>query len=88
MKGRLPNFVERTAAARAERLRETNYPDTAAHWKGDSLQRYGGDTLLGEIARQLGWSRLFHDLHVRVKEAWREDDRVLSELGLGRDRQS
>jgi GTPase len=33
-------------------------------------------------------TRVFLDLHVRVKEAWREDDHVLSELGLGRDRRS
>jgi GTP-binding protein Era len=28
-------------------------------------------------------SRIYLDLHVRVKSEWREDDRVLSELGLG-----
>jgi GTP-binding protein Era len=28
-------------------------------------------------------TKVFLDLHVRVKSDWREDDRVLSEIGLG-----
>ena len=53
---------------RAARLREANFPDTGTRWKGRGLQQYGGDTLLGEIARQLGWSRQAHDagLHINV----------------------
>jgi hypothetical protein len=53
-------------AIRARRLKEANFPDTAMQWKGDVLKQYGGDTLLGEIARQLGWTRVFHDRHVKV----------------------
>jgi GTP-binding protein Era len=33
-------------------------------------------------------THVFLDLHVKVRAEWREDDHVLSELGLGRDRQS
>jgi Flp pilus assembly protein TadD len=53
-------------ALRSERLREANFPDTEREWKGDTLKQYGGDTLLGEIARQLGWTRAAHDTHVKV----------------------
>lgn len=47
-------------------LREADFPDTATRWKGRGLQQYGGDTLLGEIARQLGWRRATHSEHVHV----------------------
>ena len=53
-------------AVRAERLRQANFPDTEVRWKGDSMKQYGGDTLLGEIARQLGWTREVHDRHIKV----------------------
>jgi tetratricopeptide (TPR) repeat protein len=53
-------------AVRAERLREADFPDTATAWKGETLKQYGGDTLLGEVARQLSWTRAAHDTHVRV----------------------
>jgi hypothetical protein len=53
-------------AIRTERLREANFPDIDFTWKRDRLQQYGGDTLLGEIARQLGWSWAVHDKHIRV----------------------
>jgi hypothetical protein len=53
-------------AVLAERLREANFPDTDRAWQGDTLRQYGGDTLLGEIARQLGWTRAAHDVHVKV----------------------
>ena len=36
-----------------------------------------------ELERFFG-TRVFLDLHVRVKSEWREDERVLSEIGLGR----
>jgi tetratricopeptide (TPR) repeat protein len=52
--------------ARADRLREANFPDVGFYWKGDRLQQYGGDTLLGEIARQLGWTWAVHNAHVKV----------------------
>jgi hypothetical protein len=51
---------------RAACLYEANFPDTDGRWQGQALQQYGGDTLLGEIAHQLGWSRATHDRHVRV----------------------
>ncbi len=53
-------------AVRAERLRNVNFPDTDATWQGDRLQQYGGDTLLGEIARQQEWTRAEHEAHVKV----------------------
>ena len=53
-------------AVRSERLREADFPDTERAWKGDTLKQYGGDTMLGEIARQLGWTRAAHDTHVKV----------------------
>lgn len=42
-------------AVRAQRLREADFPDTLRPWKDDTLTQYGGDALLGEIARQNGW---------------------------------
>ncbi len=53
-------------AVRSACLLEANFPDTNTCWKGRPLQQYGGDTLLGEIARQLGWSRAKHDAGVHV----------------------
>jgi hypothetical protein len=53
-------------AVRAACLREANFPDTQTRWKGRGLQQYGGDTLLGEIAHQLGWSQATHDNHIKV----------------------
>jgi hypothetical protein len=53
-------------AVRSERLREAGIPNTEWAWKGDTLKQYGGDTLLGEIARQLGWTRATYDAHVKV----------------------
>jgi tetratricopeptide (TPR) repeat protein len=53
-------------AVRSQRLCEANFPDTDFRWKGDTLKQYGGDTLLGEIARQLGWTQAVHDAHVKV----------------------
>jgi hypothetical protein len=53
-------------AVRAERLRQADFPDTAFTWRGDQLKQYGGDTLLGEIARQLGWTRAVHHAHVKI----------------------
>jgi GTP-binding protein Era len=36
----------------------------------------------GELEKFFG-TRVFLDLHVRVREEWREDERVLGEIGLG-----
>ena len=53
-------------AIKAQGIRTVNFPDTEQDWKGDRLKQYGGDTLLGEIAHQLGWSRVVHHAHVKV----------------------
>jgi hypothetical protein len=53
-------------AVRTECLRLANFPDTEFRWKGDSLKQYGGDTLLGEIANQLGWTRCPHHKHIKI----------------------
>jgi len=54
------------SAIRAQGLREANFPDTERAWKGDTLKQFGGDSLLGVIARQFGWTRAVHDTHVKV----------------------
>jgi GTP-binding protein Era len=54
--------------------------------RGGSLIKQIGTAAREELERFFR-ARVYLDLHVRVKAAWREDDRVLSELGLGRDRQ-
>jgi hypothetical protein len=53
-------------ALRTDRLKHVNFPDTDFRWKGDTLKQYGGDTLLGEIANQLDWTRCRHDRHIKV----------------------
>ncbi len=52
-------------AVRSACLAEANFPEPA-RWKGRGLLQYGGDTLLGEIARQLGWSRAKHEIGIKV----------------------
>ena len=53
-------------AIRSERLRQADFPPIHILWKGEQLRQYGGDTLLGEIARQLGWSQAEHHAHIKV----------------------
>lgn len=53
-------------ALRSACLKQANYPDVEFVWKSDSLTQYGGDTLLGEIARQLGWSQAAHVAGIKV----------------------
>ncbi len=53
-------------AVRTERIRQVNFPDVDFIWKGQRLKQYGGDTLLGEIAHQQGWSRAIFVNHVKV----------------------
>lgn len=48
---------------------------------GDMIKRIG--TAAREELERFFDSRVFLDLHVRVKSEWREDERVLAELGLG-----
>ena len=40
-----------------------------------------------ELERFFG-TRVFLDLHVRVKSEWREDERLLDGLGIGQSRRS
>ena len=49
--------------------------------KGGEMVKRIGTAAREELERFFG-SRVFLDLHVRVKSEWREDDRVLTELGL------
>jgi tetratricopeptide (TPR) repeat protein len=71
-------------ALRAERLREANFPDVAFAWNGETLKQYGGDTLLGEIARQSGWSRAAHHQHVHVNVDLRGNHPAPRRGGTGR----
>lgn len=49
--------------------------------QGAMLKRIGTEARL-DLERVLG-TRVHLELHVKVREAWREDERVLRELGLG-----
>jgi GTP-binding protein Era len=49
---------------------------------GEMIKRIG--TAAREELERFFSTRVYLDLHVRVKSEWREDDRVLSEIGLGR----
>jgi GTP-binding protein Era len=49
---------------------------------GEMIKRIG--TAAREELERFFGTRVYLDLHVRVKSEWREDDRVLSEIGLGR----
>jgi GTPase len=55
--------------------------------RGGEMVKRIGTAAREELERFFG-TRVFLDLHVRVKAEWREDDRVLEQLGLGRDRPS
>lgn len=48
---------------------------------GDMIKRIG--TAAREELERFFATKVYLDLHVRVKSEWREDDRVLSEIGLG-----
>lgn len=52
--------------------------------RGGEMIKKIGTAAREELERFFG-TRVFLDLHVRVKSQWREDDRVLGEIGLGRD---
>jgi GTP-binding protein Era len=51
---------------------------------GDMIKRIG--TAAREELERFFGVRVYLDLHVRVKVDWREDDRMLSDIGLGRER--
>jgi len=52
---------------------------------GEMIKRIG-TAARQELERFFG-ARVYLDLHVRVRSEWREDDRVLGELGLGRQQE-
>ena len=49
---------------------------------GDMIKRIG--TAAREELEQFFGTRVFLDLHVRVKAEWRDDERLLGQIGLGR----
>ena len=54
--------------------------------KGGSMIKQIGTAARAEIQKYLG-TRVYLDLHVKVKSEWRDDDRLLDDLGVhGRDR--
>lgn len=53
--------------------------------KGGSMIKAIGTAARQEIQKYLG-ARVYLDLHVKVKSEWRNDERVLDEIGLNRDR--
>jgi len=56
--------------------------------KGGAMIKKIGTAARKELERFFG-SRIHLDLHVKVKTEWRDDERVLNEMGLrGRDRQA
>jgi len=63
--------------------RESQKPIVIGHG-GEMIKRIG--TAAREELERLFGARVFLDLRVRVREAWREDDRTLAELGLERPR--
>jgi GTP-binding protein Era len=63
--------------------RESHQPIVVG--RGGAMIAKIGTAAREELERFLG-GRVYLDLHVRVKSDWREDDRVLAELGLGEER--
>lgn len=53
-------------AIRAARLRECNWPDMDFSFRGETLHHNGGDVMLGQIAHQLGWSRVDHEMFMHI----------------------
>jgi GTP-binding protein Era len=50
---------------------------------GEMIKRIG--TAAREELEQFFSARVFLDLHVRVRSEWREDDRVLTDIGVNRN---
>ncbi|MBS1818830.1 MAG: GTPase Era [Acidobacteria bacterium] len=61
--------------------RETQKPIVVGR-NGDMIKKIG--TAAREELERFFATKVFLDLHVRVKSDWREDDRTLGELGVGR----
>ena len=53
--------------------------------RAGSMVKQIGTAARAELARYLQ-TRVFLDLHVKVKSEWRDDERLLDEIGLRRDR--
>ena len=53
--------------------------------KGGAMIKKIGTAARLELERYFG-SRVYLDLHVKVKSEWRDDERLLDEIGLNRDR--
>jgi GTP-binding protein Era len=53
--------------------------------RAGSMIKQIGTTARAELERYLG-GRVYLDLHVKVKSEWRDDERLLDELGLQRNR--
>jgi len=51
---------------------------------GDMIKRIGVDARK-DLEEMLG-GKVYLDLHVKVREDWRDDERILDEMGLGRKR--
>ena len=49
---------------------------------GDMIKRIGTDARLG--LEEMLDGRVYLDLHVKVRQDWRDDERLLDELGLNR----
>jgi len=60
--------------------RESHKPIVVGHG-GDMIKKIG--TAAREELERFFETKVYLDLHVRVKAEWREDDRVLGEIGLG-----
>jgi GTP-binding protein Era len=80
-------FEEPEPPSRLLRLHCTIVVDRESHKPivvgkgGEMIKRIG--TAAREELERFFQTKVFLDLHVRVKSDWREDDRVLSEIGLG-----
>ena len=53
--------------------------------KGGAMIKQIGTAARQELQRYFG-GRVYLDLHVKVKSEWRDDERMLDEIGLNRDR--
>jgi GTP-binding protein Era len=82
-------FEEPTAESQVLRLFCTIVVDRESHkpivvGKGGEMIKRIGTAAREELERFFG-ARVYVDLHVRVKSDWREDDRVLGQIGFGRE---
>jgi GTPase len=86
----IDRFEEPTGASGILRLYCTIVVDRESHkpivvGRGGQMIKKIGTAAREELERFFE-TKVYLDLHVRVKSEWREDDRVLGEIGLGGDR--